>query len=242
MLCLSPLEQFVIITVFGSFNSFFLFTVPIVLIIFILTDRNIINQLSLSGYKNSVVQSLHNFWQMFNSYLYNSGSSYSFFFNFIFVIVITYILLSNVLGLLPWGFTLTSHLIIAFFLALSGFGWLNTVFVLRFPIKFASIFLPGGTPFAIVFIIIPIEILSYVSRVLSLSIRLFANMMSGHTLLHILSGFIFAALSINWLFLIPITIINIILFVEVGVAFLQVYVFVTLLNLYVNDTVSPDAH
>lgn len=113
---------------------------------------------------------------------------------------------------------------------------------MRFFIEWGNIFLPSGTPIIILPLIVPIELLSYFSRILSLSIRLFANMMSGHTLMVILGGFIFLGLSGNLLILIPFSILHLIFLMEIGVAFLQVYVFLVLSTLYLQDIKSADAH
>jgi len=84
-------------------------------------------------------------------------------------------------------------------------------------------------------LIVPIEIISYISRIFSLAIRLFANMMSGHTLLFILVSFLYGALTVNLLLVLPTAIISLIFLLDVGVAFLQIYVFVILLYLYMLD-------
>ena len=102
--------------------------------------------------------------------------------------------------------------------------------------------MPTGAPNLILFLLVPVEILSYVSRIFSLSIRLFANMMSGHTLLVILITFLYAGLSLNVFIALPFIVIHLIFFMEIGVALLQVYVFITLSSLYLNDVNNPHSH
>lgn len=100
--------------------------------------------------------------------------------------------------------------------------------------------MPSGTPKAIMPLILPIEILSYFSRVISLAVRLFANMMSGHTLLHILVSFLFSSLLTSMLFyfvdLLPYLLLQCIILMELSIAFLQIYVFLVLSALYLLDT------
>ena len=123
------------------------------------------------------------------------------------------------------------------FITINIFGIYRTGFL-----NFFAIFLPKGTPLNITFLLILIELISYIARVFSLSIRLFANMMAGHTLLKILIGFSFS-LMFNNIFLVPIAfipwiIVTIIFVLEMLIAFLQAYVFVVLFCIYINDVVA----
>lgn len=102
-----------------------------------------------------------------------------------FLIILSY----NLLGMIPYSFTVTSHLIITFYLSLSAFIGVNVIAVQANNIAFFNLFLPKGVPTAIIPFLVFIELVSYLARVFSLAIRLFANMMSGHTLLKILAGF-----------------------------------------------------
>ena len=95
----------------------------------------------------------------------------------------------NLLGMIPYSFTVTSHLIVTFAMALAIFIGINIIGILKHKKHFLSLFFPPGTPLALALLLVIIECVSYVFRVFSLSIRLFANLMSGHTLLKILSGF-----------------------------------------------------
>lgn len=108
----------------------------------------------------------------------------------IFYILGTYILVSNVFGMIPGVMTITSHLILTLFLSLSFFVGNNLIGLLRHKEQYFGLFLPEGVPLAIVPFLILIEVVSYFSRVFSLAIRLFANMMSGHILLKILISFL----------------------------------------------------
>jgi ATP synthase subunit 6 len=104
------------------------------------------------------------------------------------------ILISNLTGLAPFAFTLTSSFVVTFFLASAFFIFINVIGTYNLQYEMFNLFLPSGTPLWIIPFLVLIELLSYVARVFSLSIRLFANMMSGHALLKILIGFAFAML------------------------------------------------
>jgi F-type H+-transporting ATPase subunit a len=118
----------------------------------------------------------------------NSTKKYSFIFLFYFLFLVIFV--SNLGGMLPYSITLTSHLFFTFYYALSFFIGINIIGVLQHNEKYFALFLPEGVPFYITPLLIPVEYISYISRVFSLSIRLFANMMSGHILLKILVGFL----------------------------------------------------
>jgi ATP synthase subunit 6 len=149
-----------------------------------------------------------------------------------------FILFSNLLGLTPFGFTTTSFIIKTFFLSCGLLIGLTLVGILIQGKNFLHLFIPSGVPQALVPMLVFIEVVSYISRAFSLAIRLFANMMSGHSLLNILSGFC-VSLSSKSIFLgiIPFLIILAISFLEVGIAILQAYVFIVLLCIYMNDVI-----
>ena len=100
-----------------------------------------------------------------------------------------FLLISNLIGMIPFSYTVTSSLVLTFFLSFSFFLGINLLGFYHNKISFFKTFLPGGTPVFIAPLLILIEVVSYFSRVFSLAIRLFANMMSGHALLKILIGF-----------------------------------------------------
>lgn len=155
------------------------------------------------------------------------------------LVVFLFILGSNFAGMAPYSYTVTSSLINTFSLALATFIGINVIGVWLHKSGFLGLFLPPGCPLAIGPLIILIETVSYGARVLSLSIRLFANMMAGHTLLAILAGFAWQMLSSGgvWLIVVggPLLIILAVSGLEIAVAFLQTYVFTVLVCLYVRD-------
>ncbi len=160
------------------------------------------------------------------------------FFVFIFVLFL-FIMVSNLLGMIPFSFTITSHIFQTFAFGLSVTIGITIIGFFYHGLNFFSLFLPSGAPKILAPLLIFIEIVSYVSRAFSLSIRLFANMMSGHTLLNIMTSFILKMFSKNFLFMLlsffPFLIISGIILLEMGIAILQAYVFMVLFCIYLND-------
>lgn len=146
-----------------------------------------------------------------------------------------FVLFGNLLGMLPYSFTFTSHIIVTFALALFIFLFLTLLGFIRHGFHFFSLFLPSGTPMLIAPLMIVIEIFSYLSRPVSLSIRLSANMMAGHTMLKIIAGFV-VALGIvgGWA---PLAFMIALTGFEFVVAFLQAYIFTVLICVYLNDAI-----
>jgi F-type H+-transporting ATPase subunit a len=161
------------------------------------------------------------------------GQKYSVFLKSFFFII----LFSNIFGLIPFSFTITSHLIFTFSLS---FSILIGITLLGFSLQgvsFLKLLIPGGAPIFLMPLLIPIEFISYIARCFSLAIRLFANMMSGHTLLNILSGFILKISNNGFLFFsfAPLVIVMAVVILELGIAFLQAYVFLVLVCIYLKD-------
>jgi len=101
----------------------------------------------------------------------------------------TFILFSNLIGLIPYSFTTTSHLCVTLALALMVFIAVNIICFNKHGLHMFSLFLPAGTNIVLAFLMIPIELISYIFKPISLAVRLFANMMAGHTLLKVIAGF-----------------------------------------------------
>jgi F-type H+-transporting ATPase subunit a len=143
-----------------------------------------------------------------------------------------FILFANLFGLIPWSFTVTSHIIITFALAIVVFVGVTIIGFIRHGAHFMKLFVPEGVSIVLLVVLVPIEILSYVIRPFTLSIRLFANMLAGHTMLAIFGGF---AAAVGIFAILPVGI-NIALYaLEVLVAVLQAYVFAILTCLYLRD-------
>jgi F-type H+-transporting ATPase subunit a len=169
----------------------------------------------------------------------NAGPDARKYFPFVFSLFM-FIMVGNLIGLVPGTFTFTSHIIVTFGLALTVFVFVTLLGLIKHGFHFFSLFMPSGVPMALAPILIPIEILSYLSRPVSQSIRLFANMMAGHTMLKVFGGFsvlLGGALGgLGYTVGILPLVINIALVgFEILVAMLQAYVFTILTCLYIRD-------
>ncbi len=162
------------------------------------------------------------------------------YFAFIFTLFL-FILMGNLLGLVPYSFTYTSHLAVTGFLALSVFFMVIIFGLFKHGFKFFTLFLPAGVPWWLMGPIIIIEIISFFVKPITLSVRLFANMMAGHLILKVVAGFAIAAASMGtYGFLIGIfpALINVLLLAfEFLVAGIQAYVFAILACVYLKDTI-----
>ena len=143
-----------------------------------------------------------------------------------------FILFGNLLGMIPSAFTFTSHIVVTFAMALVVFLFVTLLAVFKHRIRFFSFFVPPGAPKLMWPLLIPIEVISYLSRPVSLSVRLFANMLAGHTLLKVFAGFVVALGAAG---VVPLLFIVALTGLEILIAFLQAYVFTILTCLYIND-------
>jgi F-type H+-transporting ATPase subunit a len=153
------------------------------------------------------------------------------YFPFVFT-VFMFVLFGNLFGMLPYAFTFTSHIVVTFTMAMFVFLGVTLIAIMKHRMHFFSFFMPPGVPMYMAPILIPIEIISYLSRPISLSVRLFANMLAGHTLMKVFAGFIFTLGVFGiapWFFIVALT------GLEIVIAFLQAYVFTILTCLYLND-------
>lgn len=163
----------------------------------------------------------------------NVGSEGRKYFPFVFSIFM-FILFANMLGMLPYSFTVTSHIIVTFAMAMTVFILITLVAIARHGAKFITYFVPSGVPVAVLPLMVPIEIISYLSRPVSLSVRLFANMMAGHTMMKVFAGFI---VPLGFFGVLPLGIDVLMVGFEFLVAFLQAYVFTVLTCLYLHDAI-----
>ena len=147
-----------------------------------------------------------------------------------------FVLVANLLGMLPYSFTVTSHIIVTFTLAFFIFIGVTIVGFAKHGISYLKLFVPSGVPIFLLPLIIVIEVISYLSRPVSLSVRLFANMMAGHTMLKVFGGFV-VSLGIlgGWL---PLGFAVALTGLELLVAFIQAYVFAILTCIYLNDALN----
>src|SRR5580658_1358546 len=164
------------------------------------------------------------------------------FFPFVFSLFM-FVLFANIIGLIPYSFTVTSQLIITATLALTVFLVVVIYGFWRNGLHFLNLFVPKGVPKAILPAIVIIEVLSFVSRPVSHSVRLFANMLAGHITLQVFAGFVImlaGAGILGWFgAVLPFAMVVALTALELLVAFLQAYVFVILTCIYLNDAIHP---
>ena len=253
MLLLSPLEQFQILS---------LITIEVFGFDFSITNALLVNILALlcfsgtiylfSSNKNCFDKSsfffIPNPWQVVFESIYEVVSQLVFdlvstgsekYFPFI-TVIFSFILFNNLIGLVPYSFTITSHLIITFTLSFAIFIGLNIICYQRHSIHMFSLFLPANTTFFLALLLVPIEFVSYIAKPISLGVRLFINLMAGHSLLKVIVGFAWSMLLLDGLqafsFLIPLFILTLLMGLELGVALIQTYVFITLTCIYLNES------
>jgi F-type H+-transporting ATPase subunit a len=179
-------------------------------------------------------------WQSVTEMLYefvadmvdtNAGHGAQPYFPFVFTLF-TFILLGNLLGMIPYSYTFTSQIIVTFALAITVFIGVTIIGIIKHGFGFLRLFVPHGVPLVLLLLLVPIELLSYVIRPFTLSIRLFANMLAGHTMLAIFAGFV-VALGIGGV--LPLAVDVALVLLELLVAVLQAYVFAILTCLYLAD-------
>ncbi len=244
----SPLEQFQILPVISLYFLNFIdlsITHSLIIISLALFFFSFIFFKSLKNNKNIfiipnrfqlIVESI--FFVVLRLILDNIGLQGKVFFQYIFTLFV-FLILANLIGLIPYSFTITSHLIVALFLALGTFFAINIICFSKHSLHAFSLFLPAGSSITLALLLIPIEIVSYIFRPISLSVRLFANMMAGHTLLKVIAGFawsmMLAGSGLVIAHFIPIIILTILMALEFGVAVIQAYVFTILICIYLKD-------
>ena len=167
--------------------------------------------------------------QLLNDTVGDQGKRY---FPFVFSIFMI-VLIGNMVGMIPYQFTFTSHIIVTFALATVVFIGVTILGFMNHGIRFFTFFYIPGVPFYMHPLLIPIEVISYLSRPISLSVRLFANMLAGHTLLKVFAGFVVSMPFFTGV--LPLTFIVALTGLEILIAFLQAYVFAILTCLYIND-------
>ena len=251
----TPLEQFQIIS---------LFSIKLFSFDFSITNLVLVNLLVLFFFSLIVVffssngDSLDetsfffipNTWQVLVEVVYEASSQLLFdninvegekYFPFISVIF-SFILFSNLIGLVPYSFTATSHLIVTFTLSLSIFIGINIICIKRHKFHMLSLFIPSNTSFGLALLLVPIELLSYIFKPISLGVRLFANLMAGHTLLKVIVGFAWSMLLLEdflaFMHILPLLILVLLMGLELGVALIQAYVFTILTCIYLNDAIN----
>lgn len=245
----SPLEQFCISSIFHfelgntsfSFTNSSLFMLIACSLMYFIYNISMHKATIIPNNWQSGVESLYEFVSNMIGQSIADEKTAGRYFPFIFFLF-SFILFSNLVGMVPYSFCVTSHLCVTFTLGIVI--WIATVIVgfRTHGLHFFSLFMPSGAPFAIMPFLIGIELISFIFKSVSISVRLFANMMAGHSLLKILAGFAWAMLSAGALGIfgagITLTVVLAITGLEFGIAFLQAYVFAMLSCMYLNDCIA----
>ena len=164
-----------------------------------------------------------------------AGSKAKPYFAFIFSLFM-FVLFCNMFGMMPYSFTVTSHIIVTFMLAAFIFIAVTIIGFIKHGVGYLKLFLPSGVPMVLLPLIVVIEIISYLTRPISLSVRLFANMLAGHTMMKVFGGFVISLGIVGgWL---PLSFSVALTGLEILVAFLQAYVFTILTCIYLNDALN----
>jgi ATP synthase subunit 6 len=188
-----------------------------------------------SGWQN-LIEKLYALVAQSTSTISVGGEKYLPFLSVVFMFILT----NNLIGLVPYSFTTTSYITLTFFMSFSIFVGLIIVGFQKHGSDFFSLFLPSNTTFFLALLLVPVELISYIARPISLGVRLFINLMAGHTLLKVIVGFSWSMLLLENLtaimFILPLIVLVILMFLELGVALIQAYVFLTLTCIYLNDS------
>lgn len=233
----SPLEQFEIHQIYPvhighydvSFNNSAVFMVGIVLLLSFFMIGGMSRATLVPGRWQLMVESAYEFVaNMINDTAGAEGRKY---FPFVFTLFM-FILFSNLIGIIPFTFTVTSHIIVTFAFAAFVFLGVTLIGFAKHGTHFLKFFVPSGVPIVMLPLLVVIEVISYLTRPLSLSVRLFANMMAGHTMLKVFGGFV---VTLGIWGILPLTFIVALTGLEIVVALLQAYVFAVLTCIYLND-------
>ncbi len=239
-----PLEQFAIQPLVPlhighydlSFSNSALFMVLAALLVTLLMTAAVGRGRLVPGRLQSIAELIYEFVD--GMVRDNAGREARGFTPFVFTLF-TFILLGNLLGMIPYTFTFTSHIIVTFALAITVLTMVTILGLVKHGFHFFSLFVPHGVPKVLLVLLVPIEILSYLTRPVSLSIRLFANMMAGHTMMAVFAGFaVSMGVALGWAVgVLPLLLVIALTGFEILVAAIQAYVFAILTCLYLRDAI-----
>lgn len=251
----TPLDQFQLISI-----------LPLTLVDFdfSLTNFLIVISIAAAGLHSAVIYSsvrpddskrvvfsvIPNCWQFVLETLYDvayrllfdninsEGEKYVPYVSMIFI----FIILNNLIGLIPYSFTITSHIIVTFALSFSIFIGINIIGFRKHSWKMLSLIIPANSSVSLALVLVPIELISYLAKPISLGVRLFINLMAGHTLLKVIVGFSWSMLLLEdllaFVHIIPLFLLVVLIGLELCVALIQAYVFIILTCIYLNDGVN----
>lgn len=236
---IDPMHQFEITPIIpiqignidASFTNSSLWMVIAIGLITLLTTVSMNGRALVPGRMQSLAEMSYEF--VANMVRDNVGSEGMRYFPLIFTIFM-FVLFSNMLGMVPGSFTVTSHIVITFAMAFIIFLGVTVIGFMTHGLGFLRFFVPSGIPKALVPLLVVIEVISYMTRPVSLSVRLFANMLAGHTMLKVFAGFV---VMMGLWGVIPLVFMVALTGLELLVAFLQAYVFAILTCIYLNDAI-----
>jgi len=230
-----PLEQFYVLPMHNCYTSNFTNTLILHTAVILLSWKNFSYTFKITNFWDYTQMSLV---KLFKSMYYKNLNIRSKIFYFVFLYVFILASFSNLSGLIPYIYAVTSFLVFDLNIVLTIFISLNLIGVVYHKWNMLNIIIPRGINGPILFSLIFFEIVSYLARMISLTVRLFTNILSGHMLQHILALFSYKMfLEKELTSIIPLAIVNIITYLETLIAFLQAYVFLTLFLLYFNNIV-----
>jgi ATP synthase subunit 6 len=245
----SPLDQFKIAPLFSlqiagldfSFTNFLLvslLTLFVIQTLVFLIKEPTSNSFFIipSGWQN-LIEKLYALVTQLLSDIITTGSEKYFPFM---AVLFMFILSNNLIGMVPYSFSITSHITLTFFMSFSIFVALNIIGFQRHGVELFSLFLPANSGFFLSLLLVPVELISYIARPISLGVRLFINLMAGHSLLKVIVGFSWNMLLVENLkgiiFIAPLLVLVLLMGLELAVAVIQAYVFITLTAIYLNDS------
>ena len=220
---------------FTNSSAYMLVAVVLTALLMLATGRQLV-----PGRLQSVAELSYEF--VANTIRSTAGSEGMKFFPFVFTIFML-VMVSNIVGIIPYTFTISSHIIVTAALAFLVFFTVLIYGFYKNGLRFFKLFVPSGIPIAILPLVVVIEIISFLSRPISHSVRLFANMLAGHITLKVFASFItmLGAMGIVGVFgaALPLALVVALTALELLVAFLQAYVFTILTCIYINDAIHP---
>ena len=245
----SPLDQFKIAPLFSlqiagldfSFTNFLLVSLVTLFVlqtlVFLIKEPTSNSFFVIpSGWQNLIEKLYAMVTQLLSDIITTGSEKYFPFMSLLFM----FILSNNLIGMVPYSFTTTSHITLTFFMSFSIFVAMNIIGYQKHGLELFSLFLPANTGFFLALLLVPIELISYIAKPISLGVRLFINLMAGHSLLKVIVGFSWNMLLVENLkaivFLFPLFILVLLMGLELGVACIQAYVFITLTAIYLNDS------
>lgn len=242
----SPLAQFDIISIIPMWwNGYEITLTNLSLTVFVVIIFNMVI-LYYFNLGHVIPRSYQLFFETLFMFIYRTviqqtGKAGLIYFPFIFALF-CFVLSLNLVSMLPYGFAVTSHLIWTLYFSLSICFGIFFIGIIKYQIRFFKLFVPE-VPLLLYPMMILIEIFSYIIRSFSLAIRLSANIMAGHTLVHILSESIYVLCNLRKLIVIlPLILLLAIFVLELGVACLQAYIFITLISMYLHDSLHLSDH